>query len=135
PAEHLGEGDGGLQAYAFRVCVTDRAGNRVPFEPPAEYDPGRFELLRRYLYAVGDSLEAADLLGLVADLLPNGKCDVNSIGPFSLNVLDGSNRGLPALGSYNIDIREVERTWRYLAEYVRTPAVFNEGYLSIAAPP
>src|SRR5439155_21571818 len=64
-----------------------------------------------------------------------GKCDVNSIGPFSLNVLDGSNRGLPALGSYNIDIREVERTWRYLAEYVRTPAVFNEGYLSIAVPP
>jgi hypothetical protein len=40
-----------------------------------------------------------------------------------------------ALGSYNIDIREVERTWRYLPEYERTPAVFNEGYLSIAVPP
>lgn len=40
-----------------------------------------------------------------------------------------------ALGSYNIDIREVERTWRYLPEYTRTPAVFNEGYLSVAVPP
>ncbi len=40
-----------------------------------------------------------------------------------------------ALGSYNIDIREVERTWRYLPEFVREPAVFNEGYLSIAVPP
>jgi hypothetical protein len=40
-----------------------------------------------------------------------------------------------ALGSYNIDIREVERTWRYLPEYVRVPAVFNEGYLSVAVPP
>jgi hypothetical protein len=40
-----------------------------------------------------------------------------------------------ALGSYNIDIREVERTWRYLPEYVETPAVFNEGYLSVAVPP
>ncbi|MDQ4030570.1 MAG: FAD-dependent oxidoreductase, partial [Actinomycetota bacterium] len=40
-----------------------------------------------------------------------------------------------AIGSYNIDIREVERTWRYLPEYVRTPAVFNEGYLSVAVPP
>jgi hypothetical protein len=40
-----------------------------------------------------------------------------------------------ALGSYNIDIREVERTWRYLPEYERTPAVFNEGYLSVAVPP
>jgi hypothetical protein len=32
-----------------------------------------------------------------------------------------------AMGSYNIDIREVERTWRYLPEYDRVPAVFNEG--------
>jgi hypothetical protein len=40
-----------------------------------------------------------------------------------------------AVGSYNIDIREVERTWRALPEYTRTPAVFNEGYLSVAVPP
>jgi hypothetical protein len=39
------------------------------------------------------------------------------------------------LGSYNIDVREVERTWRYLPEYTRTAAVFNEGYLSVAVPP
>jgi hypothetical protein len=39
------------------------------------------------------------------------------------------------MGSYNIDIREVERTWRYLPEYDRKPAVFNEGYLSVAVPP
>jgi hypothetical protein len=39
------------------------------------------------------------------------------------------------LGSYNIDIREIERTWRYLPEYHREPAVFNEGYLSVAVPP
>ena len=29
----------------------------------------------------------------------------------------------------------MERTWRYLPEYVATPAVFNEGYLSVAVPP
>jgi hypothetical protein len=208
PAERLGEGDGGLQAYAYRVCLTDREENARPFEPPADYDQSEFDLLGRYLDATGDTMP----LGLVRDLLPNGKCDVNSIGPFSLNVLDGSNRdypdggedvreairrhhrrytqgflfylsergvlrgwgfaadefegGLPhqlyvrdgrrllgehvltehvlldarpqddavALGSYNIDIREVERTWRYLPEYRRTPAVFNEGYLSVAVP-
>jgi hypothetical protein len=209
PAERLGEGDGGLQAYGYRVCLTDREENARPFGPPADYDEGEFELLGRYLDASGDTMP----LGLVSDLLPNGKCDVNSIGPFSLNVLDGSNRdypdgdeetrdrvredhgrytqgflfylserglldgwgfaadefegGLPhqlyvregrrltgehvlteqdildarphgdvvALGSYNIDIREVERTWRYLPEYVHTRAVFNEGYLSLAVPP
>jgi hypothetical protein len=222
PDERLGEGDGGLQAYGFRVCLTDRPDNRVPFGAPPGYDPARFELLRRYLHAV-PGLEARDLLGLVPDLLPNAKCDVNSIGPFSLNVLDGSNRGYPdgtveeraairehhlrytqsllfflahdgdvpravrdevgrwglaadefadtggwphqlyvrdgrrmlgehvltehdlldarphddavARGSYNIDIREIERTWRFLPEYHRTPAVFNEGYLSVAVPP
>jgi hypothetical protein len=211
PIEALGEGDGGLQAYAFRVCLTDRAANRIPFEEPEGYDPAEFALLDRLLETV--PCEPADLLGLVPDLLPNGKCDVNSIGPFSLNVLDGSNRGYPdgtredrgrirahhlrytkaflwhlsarfpewglcadefvdtdgwphqlyvregrrmigehvlverelldgerpddriALGSYNIDIREVERTWRGLPEYVREDAVFNEGYVSVAVPP
>ena len=84
-----------LQAYGFRVCLTDRAG-----EPPARssrrdgYDPREFELLRRYLVR-RRPVEARDLLGLVPDLLPNGKCDVNSIGPFSLNLLDGTNRDYP----------------------------------------
>ncbi len=40
-----------------------------------------------------------------------------------------------ACGSYNIDIREIERTWRYLPEYEPTPAVFNEGYLSLPVAP
>ncbi|HWE10355.1 MAG TPA: FAD-dependent oxidoreductase [Solirubrobacteraceae bacterium] len=207
PAERLAEGDGGLQAYGYRVCLTDR--DPIPFPEPDGYDPGEYELLRRYLAAA----PGAEVLGLVSDLLPGGKCDVNSIGPFSLNVLDGSNReyldgdraavrahhlrytqgllyflsgaredvarwglcrdeftdtdGWPhqlyvrdarrmrgryvlreadlldahpqtdvvALGSYNIDIREVERTWRRLPEYDAVPAVFNEGYLSVAVPP
>jgi hypothetical protein len=197
PEERLGEGDGALMAYQFRVCLTDR--DPIPFEEPAGYDPAEFALLDRYRAARPD----ARLMGLVHDLLPNGKCDVNSIGPFSLNVLDGSNadyldgdrdavrahhfeytqrflfhvsppgwglcadEGWPhqlyvregrrllgeyvltehdlmqarphddviALGSYNIDIREVARTWRLLPEYVPTPAVFNEGYLSVPVPP
>jgi hypothetical protein len=40
-----------------------------------------------------------------------------------------------AYGSYNIDIREVVRTWRMLPEYTPTPAVFNEGYLSVPVRP
>jgi hypothetical protein len=208
PDERLGEGDGGLQAYGYRVCLT-HGDDRIPVEEPDGYDEREWTLLHRYLDATGDEAP----LGLVRDLLPHAKCDVNSIGPFSLNVLDGSNRdypdgdevarervrehhrrytrgflwtlaarglldgwgfppdefggGLPhqlyvregrrlqgehvltehdlvearphedvvALGSYNVDVREVERTWRYLPEYVRTPAVFNEGYLSVAVPP
>ena len=80
PEEALGEGEGGLQAYAFRLCLTDRPANRLEWEVPEDYDPNEREVLRRYLRAAGDRLEAGDLLGLVRDQLPNGKCDVNSIG-------------------------------------------------------
>jgi hypothetical protein len=52
------------------------------------------------------------------------------------DLLDGSMQDdVVALGSYNIDIHEVERMWRYLPEYVRAAGVFNEGYLSVAVPP
>ena len=91
PAERLGEGDGGLQAYQFRLCLTDRPENRLPLEPPPGYDAARVRAAAP-LPAATRGCEPRDLLGLVPDLLPNGKCDVNSIGPFSLNLLDGSNR-------------------------------------------
>jgi len=41
-----------------------------------------------------------------------------------------------AMGSYNIDIREVQRTWRWVYEFDGPQAVvFNEGYLSLPVPP
>ncbi|MDP9020968.1 MAG: FAD-dependent oxidoreductase [Actinomycetota bacterium] len=222
PEEATGHGDGGVQAYAYRLCLTDDPATRRPFPRPDAYDPRRYELLRRYLAAKGDSVTAGSLMVLVPDLLPGRKTDANSIGPVSLNLLDGSNWDYPeagvderaairrhhlhytqgllhflvtdpgvprhistemrrwglcadefldtdgwphqlyvregrrlvgehvltesdvaagetpadvvALGSYHIDIREVQRTWQYLPEFTRTAAVFNEGYLSVAVP-
>ena len=95
PAHRIGEADDALQAYAFRVVMTDKSSNKIPFTQPDGYTPEKFELLDRYLHARGKDLHAQDLMGLVPDLLPNGKCDVNSIGPFSLNLLDGSNKKYP----------------------------------------
>src|SRR5690606_37795680 len=40
-----GEGDACIQAYNFRMCLTDDPANRIPFPKPADYDPYRFELL------------------------------------------------------------------------------------------
>ena len=68
--------------------------NQRPFRQPARYDPHEFELLRRYLKAAGSTLKAGALMSLVPDL-PNGKCDVNSIGPLSTNLLDGSSWEYP----------------------------------------
>src|ERR671911_1064630 len=60
PTERLGDGDGGLQAYGYRVCLTDRDDNRRSFAQPERYDPAEFALLERYLDAAPD----APLLGL-----------------------------------------------------------------------
>lgn len=89
-----GVGDGGVQSYCFRLCLTEVPENRVPFPRSDGYDPAQFALLRRYLAAAGPRAELGLLLGLKGRL-PNGKSDVNSIGPISTNLLDGSNWAYP----------------------------------------
>ena len=44
-----GEGDSKMQAYNFRVCLTQIDENRVPFPKPQGYDPSQYELLLRTL--------------------------------------------------------------------------------------
>lgn len=40
------------------------------------------------------------------------------------------------MGSYNIDIREVQRTWMRVPRYpLMRPETFNEGYLSVPVKP
>ena len=43
-----GEGDFKVQAYNFRIHLTDKAG-KIPFPKPRGYDPGRYALLGRFL--------------------------------------------------------------------------------------
>ena len=50
-----GQGDKRVQAYNFRLCLTDRKANQLPFPKPAGYDPLRYELLLRYLEARASS--------------------------------------------------------------------------------
>lgn len=65
-------GDHRIQAYNFRLCITDVDENRVPFSKPADYDESVFELLLRN-YEAGDRR-----LPLKIDLMPNRKTDVNN---------------------------------------------------------
>lgn len=46
-----GKGDHRIQAYCFRMCLTDDPANRLPFPKPARYDRSRYVLLERYLAA------------------------------------------------------------------------------------
>lgn len=81
-----GEGDGKFQSYCFRLCLTDRPENQLPITEPGDYDPAEYELLRRTLTAQGDQ----GTIPLGVGPLPNGKCDLNSNGPVSTNLLGAS---------------------------------------------
>lgn len=111
PMVEAGEGDGAVQGYGFRLCVTRRKDNLVPFPKPDKYDPKQFELLRRYLEKAGKNLQANRLLSLRDDL-PNAKADVNSTGAISLNLLDGSNWEYP-----DADYPKRQEIWDRHLEY------------------
>src|SRR5690606_37669673 len=77
PPGEYGAGDHRVQAYCFRMCLTDDPENRVPFAKPEGYDPGQYELLAR-IYEAGWN-ETFNKF----DPLPNRKTDTNNHGPFS----------------------------------------------------
>ena len=41
PGEY-GQGDHHVQAYCFRMCLTDHPSNRIPFEKPEDYDESNY---------------------------------------------------------------------------------------------
>lgn len=49
PVEPSGTGDHRVQAYNFRMTLTTRNENRIPFPKPEGYDPRQYVLLARYL--------------------------------------------------------------------------------------
>lgn len=79
-----GEGDKSIQAYNFRICLTQDPKVKVPFPQPPGYDPDRFLLLERYLKA-----GVWDVMGLHR-LMQNGKTDLNNFGAFSTDHIGGN---------------------------------------------
>ena len=77
PPGEDGAGDRRVQAYCFRMCLTDLPENRVPFAKPEGYDPRQYELLGRYLRAGW----TGGFRGI--SHLPNRKTDTNNDGGFS----------------------------------------------------
>ncbi|MCC7474820.1 MAG: FAD-dependent oxidoreductase [Pirellulales bacterium] len=86
----VGDGDGKIQGYCFRLCLTDVGSNRIAITEPDGYDPNEYELLRRYFQSAGKrTIKALHLVPL-----PNGKYDANSSGPVS-TILPGPNWEYP----------------------------------------
>lgn len=80
------DGDSNVMVYSFRLCLTEDPENRVPFPQPANYDPARFELVRRYVKAGGR-------VGWDSYPLPGDKFDGNNSigGQFSLGLVGACN--------------------------------------------
>jgi hypothetical protein len=125
PIERQGEGDRRIQAYNFRLCLTQRADIKVPFPRPVNYDPDRFELLRRYIDA-----GIFDFFNLNRPV-PNGKTDHNNWGAVNSDFI-GGNYGWPD-GTYEerqsiyLDHIEYQQgLFYFLANDSRLPAMVRE---------
>ena len=88
PPGEDGQGDRRIQAYCFRMCLTDVPENRVPFPKPGHYDARQYELVLR-VFATGWRETFRKF-----DPIPNGKTDTNNHGPFSTDNI-GMNYAYP----------------------------------------
>ncbi|MFD1142029.1 FAD-dependent oxidoreductase [Larkinella insperata] len=88
PPGAKGAGDHKIQAYCFRLCLSNHPDNRVPFPKPEGYDPARYELLARVFDAGWRETFQK------FDPIPNRKTDTNNHGPFSSDYI-GKNYDYP----------------------------------------
>ncbi len=77
PPGKFGEADNKIQAYCFRLCLTNHPDNRVAFAKPDGYDPQQYELMARVFNAGW-----MDVFNKFDDI-PNRKTDTNNHGPMS----------------------------------------------------
>ncbi|NID12935.1 FAD-dependent oxidoreductase [Fibrivirga algicola] len=105
-----GTGDSKIQAYCFRLCLSNHPDNRIPFAKPAGYDPARYELLAR-VFAAGWR-ETFDKF----DPIPNRKTDTNNHGPFSTDYI-GKNYDYP------------EATYERRKQIIRDHELYQKGLL------
>lgn len=114
PPGEFGAADKRVQAYCFRMCLTNDPANRVPFPRPDGYDPNQYELLVRVL-------EAGWREGFRKfDPIPNHKTDTNNHGPFSTDNI-----------GYNYDYPEASYDRR--REIIREHEVYQQGLMYFLA--
>ena len=104
-----GKMDSKMQAYNFRLCLTQVEENRIPFSKPDTYNPKDYELLKRTLDAGSRHIFEH------FDPIPNAKTDTNNHGSFSTDNI-GMNYGYPD-GSYEERRKIIEEHKNYQKGY------------------
>jgi len=103
-----GSGDKLIQAYNFRICLTQDKNNQIAFTKPDNYDPSKYTLLARVIakegwdgingtfkhVKMGDTVIVANKGGFLIKHMPNGKTDFNNFGAFSTDMV-GANYNYP----------------------------------------
>ncbi|MDR6782598.1 FAD-dependent oxidoreductase [Pedobacter africanus] len=82
--EKDGSGDKKVQAYNFRICLTNNKNNLVPITKPENYQPERYELLLRQM---GKRPWKSLQDGFIWSGMPNGKTDINNRNGFSTDMI------------------------------------------------
>lgn len=91
PLAAQGSGDKKVQAYNFRICLSNNPENRIPITRPEGYDSTRYELLIRLV----KHHTPGDLNGFLKfDRMPNNKTDINNNNAFSTDMI-GMNYDYP----------------------------------------
>jgi len=124
PGEEF-SGDHRVQAYNFRMCLTDHPDNQIPFHKPEGYNELDYELLLRNFEAGEKRIPWSN------GPMPNRKTDVNNNFGFSTDFI-GQNYDYPE-GDYQTRQEIVERHRHYqqglmwtLANHPRVPEHVRE---------
>jgi hypothetical protein len=111
-----GKGDKGVQAYCFRMTLTDHPENRIPFKKPDDYNELEYELLFRNYEAAEGPIEEMysygdPLVPWINSPMPNRKTDTNNQKGFSTDFI-GQNYDYPE-ASYAEREKIIERHRTY----------------------
>ncbi|NHE58213.1 FAD-dependent oxidoreductase [Cyclobacterium plantarum] len=87
-----GTGDDKIQAYNYRICLTNDPENRIEITEPEGYDPSMFDLLVRLFEAQPDRKSLNNYF--IWSHMPNNKTDINNRGGFSTDMI-GMNHEYP----------------------------------------
>lgn len=90
--DHDGTGDRRVQAYCYRMCLTDDPDNRIPFKKPVGYRELDYELLLRNLEkdTFVSSFVAKNGEPWLHSPMPNRKSDTNNRCGFSTDFIGGN---------------------------------------------
>jgi hypothetical protein len=79
-----GNGDKKVQAYNFRICLTNNPANLIPITRPANYDSTKYELMLRLMKLTG---KTALNDYFTWSIMPNQKTDINNQNGFSTDMI------------------------------------------------